>query len=95
MNAAQLNVVEKTAIAGGWEESGLSQEDWARKHGISARTLRTYLRKYRPERRWDSHLQAAVARAVEALIAIDVALRSPVSQQLDAPSGSTERSAQS
>ena len=61
---------KKAAIAGGWEQSGLSQEDWAKRWGISSRTLRHYLRRYHPARHWDDELQTVVTRAAEALAAI-------------------------
>jgi hypothetical protein len=65
-----FDVTEKTAIAGGWEGSGLSQEEWAGRHGISSRTLRKYLRRYRPARHWDAELQVVASRAIESLNAI-------------------------
>jgi len=65
-----FDVTDRAAIAGEWEGAGLSQGEWARQHGISSRTLRNYLRRYRPARHWDAELQALASRAIEALNAI-------------------------
>ncbi len=70
MGTAKYDVEQQAAIAWGWEKSGLSQEAWAKKHGITARTLRLYLRRHCPARHWNDEIHAVVLCANQALTAI-------------------------
>jgi hypothetical protein len=82
----RLDVNAKTAIANGWQGSGMSQDEWARQHGISSRTLRHYLRRYRPARHWSAELEAVATRAIESLTAIVSGLKDePVVKSQPAP----------
>lgn len=66
----KYDVEQQAAIAWGWEKSGLSQDAWAKKHGITARTLRLYLRRHCPARHWNDEIQAVVLCANQALTEI-------------------------
>jgi hypothetical protein len=81
----KLDVNAKTAIANGWQGSGMSQDEWARQHGISSRTLRHYLRRYRPARHWNAELEAVATHAIESLTAIVKGLASQVPVPPPAP----------
>jgi hypothetical protein len=70
MGTKKYDVEEQIAIARDWEKSGLSQEAWATKHGITARTLRLYLRRHCPARHWNEEIQAVVLCANQALTEI-------------------------
>jgi transposase-like protein len=84
----RLDDKQKAAIAAEWAGSGLSQEAWARQHGISGRSLRQYLRRFQPARHWDTELQAVVARAMCAMNAIIEAMAAQASAAPPCPAAS-------
>jgi hypothetical protein len=57
---------EKIDLARRWQSSGLTQQQFATEHGISPRTLRSYLRLV-PDRHWDDQIRAAVSQAIMTL----------------------------
>lgn len=62
----RLDADARAHLARQWLESGLTQEQFAAQVGISARTLRAYVRRL-PGRRWDRQLEVAVRQALDVL----------------------------
>lgn len=60
---------ELSALAAGWQTSGLRQEEYARQHGISGRTLRALLRRFHRPVEID-HVVAVIDRAMKELGAL-------------------------
>lgn len=64
----------RARVARGWTESGLPQEDYAQAHGISARTLRSWVSRYASSDPPAKRARAAIANAIQALRSVLAAL---------------------
>jgi hypothetical protein len=67
-------VEEKKSLVHEWRRSGLKQEVYARRHGISARTLRSWGQNFSPPTPNIADVSKAIADARAALERIELAL---------------------
>ena len=65
---------EQEKIASGWASSGLTQATYAAKHGVTERSLRTWLRKFSSRPPTDQLVLEIIDRAIKDLTAVRGAL---------------------